>query len=296
MVVDSYKQTNLPFPVVAIYPREGTFWSDHPVGIVNRDWVTPPRREAARIFIDYLLARPQQEKALTYGFRPGSPDVPAGAPIDLAHGVDPKQPVTTLEVPPTDVMAAIQRDWDTAEKKPADIALVLDTSGSMQQEGKMPNAKAGATQLVSLLSDKDDFSLLPFNSTGTWASVDQSLATSRKPTDAAIDSLFPGGETALYDAVDQAYTHLSQRPANHIRAIIVLTDGEDNKSTIPLDDLLKKIHVNGEGGSIRVFTIAYGQDAERKVLQQIADAAQGKSYIGTPANIVEVFRDISTFF
>jgi Ca-activated chloride channel family protein len=39
MVTESYDpQYHLPFPVVAVYPREGTFWSDHPVGIV---WWTP---------------------------------------------------------------------------------------------------------------------------------------------------------------------------------------------------------------------------------------------------------------
>jgi ABC-type Fe3+ transport system substrate-binding protein len=72
MVVESYSQNNLAFPVVAIYPKEGTFWSDHPVGIVDREWVSPEHREAAKIYIQYLLARPQQEKAIQYGFRPAS--------------------------------------------------------------------------------------------------------------------------------------------------------------------------------------------------------------------------------
>jgi len=41
MVIESYSENNLPFPVVAVYPREGTFWSDHPIGIVEREWVPP---------------------------------------------------------------------------------------------------------------------------------------------------------------------------------------------------------------------------------------------------------------
>jgi Ca-activated chloride channel family protein len=297
MVVESYSNPKpLPFPVVAIYPKEGTFWSDHPVGIVERDWVTPERREAAQTYINYLLAAPQQQKALTYGFRPGSPDVPVGAPIDAEHGVDSKQPVTTLEVPSSEVVNAIQHQWETEEKKPADIALVLDTSGSMQEEEKMPNAKAGAKQLVSLLSDKDNFSLVSFNSEPSWATTNQALATSRKPSLDAVDSLFPGGETALYDAIDQAYTFIKRMPADHIRAIVVLTDGEDNKSTLQLSELLSRIRSSSEGNTIRIYTIAYGHDARRDVLTEIADATQGKSYDGTPQNVVEVFRDISTFF
>jgi Ca-activated chloride channel family protein len=297
MVVESYgKVSSMPFPVVAIYPREGTFWSDHPVGIVNREWVTPERREAAQTYINYLLARGQQEKALSYGFRPGSTDIPVGSPIDAAHGVDPKQPVTTLEVPAADVIAAIQKQWDGQEKKPADVALVLDTSGSMRDEGKMTNAKAGAEQLVSLLSDKDEFSLIPFNTAPSWAATDQPVGSARKSSTEAIDSLFAGGETALYDAVDQAYTHLQQRPPDHIRALVVLTDGVDNKSKVQLNELLSKIHADAETHTIRIFTIAYGHDAQRSVLEQMANATQGKAYEGNPTNIVEVFRDISTFF
>ena len=297
MVVESYaKVASMPFPVVAIYPREGTFWSDHPVGIVNRPWVTAERKQAAQIYIDYLLARPQQEKALTYGFRPGSTEIPVGAPIDAAHGVDPKQPATTLEVPPSEVIADLEQQWDNREKKASDIVLVLDTSGSMREEEKMPSAKAGAKQLVSLLSDKDDFSLLPFDSTASWASQDQPAATGRKVSDDAIDSVFPQGQTALYDAVDQGYTHLLQQPVDHIRALVVLTDGEDNKSSLTLDQLLAKIHPDAETHTIRIFTIAYGRDAERSQLKRIAEATQGKAYDGTPANITEVFRDISTFF
>ena len=79
MVVESYSEQNMPFPVVAIYPKEGTFWSDHPIGVVDREWVTPEHREAAKIYIQYLLDRPQQEHAITYGFRPASVEVAVGA-------------------------------------------------------------------------------------------------------------------------------------------------------------------------------------------------------------------------
>ena len=297
MVVESYSQTaSLPFPLVAIYPREGTFWSDHPVGIVNRPWVTTERKQAAQIYINYLLATPQQKKALGYGFRPGSTDVPVDAPIDLAHGVDPKQPATTLEVPTAEVIHAIQQQWEQQEKKGADIVLVLDTSGSMNEEGKMTAAKAGAKQLLTLLNDKDDFSLLPFSESPRWASKDQPAQRERAASDDAIDSIFAAGQTALYDAIDQGYAHLQERPADHIRALVVLTDGEDNRSALPLDDLLRKLRPDAEADSVRVFTIAYGHDARKDLLAKIAETTQGKAYDGTPANIVEVFRDISTFF
>ncbi len=76
----------------------------------------------------------------------------------------------------------------------------------------------------------------------------------------------------------------------------MVEEGKIRTSKEALSDLIKKIHADGETHTIRIFTIAYGSDAQKSVLEQIAAATQGKAYEGTPGNIVEVFRDISTFF
>jgi len=297
MVVESYSAGNLPFPVVAIYPKEGTFWSDHPVGIVEREWVTPERREAAKIYIQYLLARPQQEKAMQYGFRPGSVDVPLAAPLDTDHGVDPKEPKTTLEVPTVDVMNAMLQLWKT-QKKHSNIALVLDTSGSMNDDNKMVNAKAGAKQLVQLLDDSDTFSFLPFSSQMNWAGQDVPVKQGRDQLLRQIDSIFASGGTALYDSIDAAYQWIAagSNPDARIQSVVVLTDGADTASRMSLSQLMEDIRYNGETRPIHVFTIAYGRDARKDILKQIADATQANFYEGTPQNIQDVFRDISTFF
>jgi Ca-activated chloride channel family protein len=299
MVIESYSQSNLPFPVVAIYPKEGTFWSDHPVGIVEREWVTPEHREAAKTYIQYLLQRSQQEKAITYGFRPGAVDVPLASPIDESHGVDPKEPKTTLEVPSVPVIDAILNLWQQ-EKKAANVVLVLDTSGSMNDDRKIQNASEGAKQLVALLSDNDRLSLLPFNSKFAWAGRNLPIKTGRTTLNGTIDSLFAQGGTALYDSIDEAYQYLlnqtHEREADSILSVVVLTDGEDTESKMHLNDLMDRIRYDGETHKIHVFTIAYGKDARKDILGQIADATQAKSYQGTPENIVGVFKDISTFF
>src|SRR5215831_19137532 len=299
MVIESYSQNNLPFPVVAIYPKEGTFWSDHPVGIVEREWVTPERRDAAKQYIQYLLQKPQQEKAITYGFRPGSVDVPLTSPIDTAHGVDPQEPKTTLEVPAVPVIDAILNLWQQ-KKKAANVVLVLDTSGSMNDDQKIQNAREGARQLVSLLSDGDHLSLLPFNNKVAWAGQDISIKTGRDDLNRTIGSLFAQGGTALYDSIDTAYQYLlaqkSSGPTDSILSVVVLTDGEDTESKMQLGQLMDRIRFDGEQHNIHVFTIAYGKDAKKDILNQIAQATQAKFYEGTPQNIVGVFKDISTFF
>lgn len=296
MVIESYSK-NLQFPVVAIYPKEGTFWSDHPIGIVNRDWVTPAHKEAAEMYIKYLLARPQQERAMTYGFRPGAVDVALTSPLDAAHGIDPKEPKTTLEVPPAEVINSVLELWKQ-DKKTADIVLVLDTSGSMNEEQKMVNARQGANQLVSLLDDADTFSLLPFSTHLNWAFQDLPVKTQRQKAEDTISSLFADGGTELYDSIDAAYKHLLDKGEKNdqIRAVVVLTDGADTESNEKLEDLLQHIQQSSEQRPISIFSIAYGRDARRDVLQKISETTQARMYEGTPKNIVEVFRDISTFF
>src|SRR5499427_7524515 len=299
MVIESYSESNLPFPVVAVYPKEGTFWSDHPIGIVERDWVTPERRDAAKLYIQYLLQRPQQEKAISYGFRPGSVDVPLASPIDASHGVDPKEPKTTLEVPSVPVMDAILSLWQQ-KKKAANVVLVMDTSGSMNDNHKIQNAREGAKQLVNLLSEGDRLSLLPFNSKSNWASQNVLIKTGKEELSKTIDSLFAEGGTALYDSIDTAYQYLltqnHEGQADSILSIVVLTDGDDTSSKMPLNELMDRIRFDGEVHTIHVFTIAYGKDARKDILDQVAQNTRAKSYEGTPENIVGVFKDISTFF
>ena len=211
--------------------------------------------------------------------------------------MDPKEPKTTLEVPSADVINNLLQLWRT-EKKHSDVVLVLDTSGSMREEGKMQNAKQGAKQLVQLLDDGDTFSFLPFSSELHWSQQDTVVKNGREQSLQQVDSLFAEGGTALYDAIDAGYQHLASRGSSNskIQAVVVLTDGADTESKMKLNELMERIRYNGETRAIHVFTIAYGHDAKKDVLQQIADATQAKFYEGTPQNIVDVFRDISTFF
>jgi Ca-activated chloride channel homolog len=286
----------LPFPIVAIYPKEGTFWSDHPAGVVDAEWNSPEQRRAAKRYIQFLLAPEQQRRAQSYGFRPGLVDIALASPLDKAHGVDPSEPKTTLEVPKPEVIQAVGQLWQKA-KKHSRVVLVMDTSGSMNSGGRIENARKGAAQMLRLMKDADTFSLIAFNTRINWAMRSQPLAQGRATAEKTIASLWANGGTALYDAVLAAYDDLQKSPdSGKISAVVVLTDGLDTNSKTSLEELMKAIQFDSEKSSTRVFTIAYGDDANKAILQRIADATQAKSYAGTPENIESVFKDISTFF
>jgi hypothetical protein len=59
-----------------VYYPTPTLWSDHPVAILDADWVTPAQRAAADILVAYLRSREVQGTALSFGFRPADPAVP----------------------------------------------------------------------------------------------------------------------------------------------------------------------------------------------------------------------------
>lgn len=293
-VVDAASK-NLGTPVVAIYPKEGTFWSDHPVGIVQREWVTPAHQEAVKKLIKFLLDRPQQEAALRLGFRPGSPDIAVGAPIDAAHGCDPKQPTTTLEVPAAPVLADALAMWKTT-KKPSHVTLVVDVSGSMNDEGKIDGARAAAKTLIEGLDDRDLCSLLIFNNTPTWLAQRQPVKTARAELAATAGKLIANGGTALYDGILEAQKDFAAERGERISALIVLSDGEDTESKATLDAVLAAAAGGVEQGGIRIFTVAYGKGAKKDVLKKIAEVSRGKQFSGDAASIRTVFRDIATFF
>lgn len=296
MVIESaVHHSDLPFPVVAIYPREGTFWSDHPCGIVKRSYVTEAHREAARMYLDFLLERPQQERALAFGFRPALPEVPLGTPVDAAHGADPDQPQTTLEVPSTEVMAKILELWHRC-KKSSRVVLCLDVSGSMRGQ-KIVNARNGAVRFVDILGDRDEVSLLTFSSSPAWVHRDAVLGRNRDELKKKIGGLFANGKTSLYDAVAEAHRHLMRDNAHdRIKAVVVLTDGKDTTSRLAVGQLVDKIRLDSESRSVRVFTIRYGDEANLEVLTRIGEATGARCYQGSPETIEEVFREISTFF
>ena len=86
-------------PLVAIYPEEGTLFSDNPYIILDAEWVDEAEAAGAALFEEFVQRPENQERVLEFGFRPGNIEVPIGDPITAANGVDPAQPQTTLAVP-----------------------------------------------------------------------------------------------------------------------------------------------------------------------------------------------------
>jgi Ca-activated chloride channel family protein len=308
-----------PEPVVAIYPREGTFWSDHPVGVVQRPWVSPAHKEAAEKYIAFLLEKPQQVRAQETGFRPGpgdqNTDKSLGGKFTAANGVDPSQPKKSLQTPGREVVEAILQLWEK-EKKGCRVVLAVDVSFSMASYRKLERARAGAIELVLGLGENDSLTMVVFNNKVTVPLLDVRLdARGKAQAIEAIKALKPRGGTALYDAVLESCRLLDQisaRPEGSggkksaIQAVVLLSDGKDNDSESPRTLMEARLQDPAKDRPL-FFSIAYARSdkeddkddpdpPDRELLEKIAKTTGGKCYTASPVTIDKVLEEINGFF
>ena len=285
--------------LVGVYPEEGTFFSDNPYIVLDAPWVSKEQRDAAASFGDWLSDEVDADLAARSGFRPGDPNEEPKPPVDAAHGADPSEPTRILTLPEPRVLARIKEAW-REDRKPANVMLVVDVSGSMGEESKLEEAKEGLAVFLREISPNDRVGLIRFDDQVTPVLPIRRFAESRRDLEEAIDGLFPDGQTAVYDATRDGYeTVRALGDDTRINAVVVLTDGADNESSISDDDLAALLEgqaSNTEQTPIRVYTIAYGSQAEKSVLEKIATASGGKAFEGDPDDIEAVYRSISSFF
>lgn len=127
------------------------------------------------------------------------------------------------------------------QETPFAAVILLDTSGSMEQ--RISLARSAAINFLDGLRPDDNTAIYNFD---TKVSLIQDFSNSRDVTEKVFD-LKSYGYTALNDAIYKASQELSNRPEKR-RAIIVLSDGADNKSKYSGEKALKA--ANSAGATI----------------------------------------------
>jgi Ca-activated chloride channel homolog len=285
--------------LVAIYPEEGTFYSDNPFIVLDAPWVTPAQRDGAKAFQEFLADEVTPEVAARAGFRPADLRTDPVAPVTKANGVDPKQPRRVLGLPSPPVLDRIRSAW-REDRKPANVLLVLDTSGSMNDENRLTRAKDGLDTFLREVSPNDRVGLTIFNDRVEPLVPIAPVRTNRGKLRSTIRDLIADGGTAFHDATQvgvDAVRRLNDR--ERINAVVVLTDGEDTDSSLTIDEVVQRLDAQGDSESaVRVFTIAFSASAlgAEEGLRRIAAASGGKDYQGSTEDIETVYRSISSFF
>jgi Ca-activated chloride channel homolog len=173
------------------------------------------------------------------------------------------------------------------EDIPMSVAVLIDRSGSMQD--KLDRVYAAAMTFIRENNDDDETALVSF---GDHVTIDQDLTADNDRLSRALSRIQANGDTALYDAILVASEYLEREATRDKKVLLVISDGEDNKSANGLRQVLKVM----KESKIIVYTIGlvrsrigdylvYG-DGGRKPLQELAQVTGGAAFF--PKNIDDV--------
>jgi Ca-activated chloride channel family protein len=291
-------------PLVAVYPKEGTLNSDSPFAVLQASWSDTGKQAGANDFLAYLREPAQQDLFTNEGFRTydGRPGKAVSENEYLADKVG-----VVLSAPSAPVLSAVRATWSELRKR-ARVLLVLDVSGSMSQSAGAGNsrlelAQAAAVNGLTQLSDTDEVGLWVFPAQGRqgywqWLAM-KPLGPQRQEMITRIEQLVPSGGTPLYAVTREASEVVrANAGTNMINAVVVMTDGKnENPDDNDLDGLIRQLSDEATEGGTRVFTIAYGQDADLDTLKRISEASRAAAYDATdPLTINAVFTNVLSNF
>lgn len=234
----------------------------------------------------------------------GPPDVPSA---DLAHKPGYRQfAVSVTNASGLPVSGLKQADFVVSEESqkvsidyfrehaPVAIALLVDTSGSM--EPKLATVKLRLGNLVENLNRCDEVMLFGFS---TKPDLVQAFTTDHRTVEKQMEGFHAYGQTALYDVTNAALQKLEDADYPN-RTIILITDGMDNTSTATQKEVAARASKDGvpiyaigigdptvPGGQVSVaigpFTMG-GDESERvdaESLKAFSAAAGGRTFIVT---------------
>jgi Ca-activated chloride channel homolog len=161
---------------------------------------------------------------------------------------------------------------------PLHLGLLVDVSGSVDSRFDFEQEAATSFLQHTLRAGFDKAFLMGFNSHTQMA---QDFTDNVSLLSAGVHKLHDGGGTALYDAVYRACKDkfLKDRPDHPVRkAIIVVSDGEDNQSEISKAQAIEM----AQRAEVIIYAISTDDSGlvmrGDKVLEQLAEATGGRAF------------------
>ncbi len=283
----------------AVYPR-ATFSSNIRAILPNAPWVSAAEKEAAEKVIEFARKPENQQIAIDLGLRPGIPGLSLGTKFSPQFGVQTNPTYESYRSPQPEVVDAMLKSWQEFTKKPSQVAVVIDVSGSMEGE-KLAAVQNTLLNYVNNLGPKERIALIKFSSTIERPVIVDGTPQGRKRGIEFINKLKAIGGTKLYDSALYARNWLQQNfRADAINAVLILTDGQDSGSKINLQQLEKELKKNIFSSDTRIafFTVGYGKKGEfnSEVLETIAEINGGYYSQGNPETISNLMKKLQLEF
>jgi Ca-activated chloride channel family protein len=179
------------------------------------------------------------------------------------------------------------------EDAPVSLGVVFDVSGSMGGD-KIAKAREALAKFIDTSHSRDEYFLIGFNNRA------QLLLDHTRDSDSLLDKLTfiqTKGQTALYDATYLGVERVS-RGAHPKRAILLISDGQDNSSRYTFTELRRLLKESDV--IIYAVGIVDGHDDSalgytgRAILEELAGVSGGKAFFpSTSAEMNDTFERIA---
>lgn len=178
------------------------------------------------------------------------------------------------------------------ERQPVHMILLVDSSGSMEEDNKMSSVKRSIQLLQVLLCSNDRLSVVSF-ADDSKVIVSRASATpeDRTAIQYRVDTIQPNGSTNLSAGLLEVRSLVEGPDSGRKQGVLILTDGHANAGVMTSKGLVEIVsRIQLESPGLSVTTVAYGDDHNTEVLTEIAKAGGG-AY-----NLVRNLEDVATVF
>ncbi|HHO49315.1 MAG TPA: VWA domain-containing protein [Deltaproteobacteria bacterium] len=178
-------------------------------------------------------------------------------------------------------------------RRPVDLAVVLDASGSMSARGKIDYAKRAAKLIANHMEPEDSYALVVFNDDARTIVPSTKTTQDRIGTiERAIDRIYEGGGTNLYAGMDRGAWEVQEAlAAGDVGRVIVLSDGNANVGVTD-GSAMARFAAGLVSDGVTLSTIGLGLDYNEDLLAHLADMGGGSyDFVDDPRELDAVFSD-----
>lgn len=193
------------------------------------------------------------------------------------------------------LMISPKDEWTDQEYSAKDVVFVVDTSGSMGQDGKMEKARSALLYGVSILRPQDRFNVISF------AGEEHLMESGLIPADekgrqrgaAFVKSLKPVGGTNINQSLLASLRQFNDADRDRPKILVFMTDGLPTVDETRVDNIIDNVRKSAKAG-VRMFTFGVGYDVNTTLLDKLAAQNGGVADYVEPKEDLEV--KVSNFF
>ena len=193
------------------------------------------------------------------------------------------------------LMISPKDDWTDQEYSAKDVVFVVDTSGSMAEEGKMEKARGALLYGVRILRPHDRFNIISF--AGEEHLMEAGLIAAdekgRARGEAFVKALKPVGGTNINQSLLASLRQFSETDRERPKMLVFMTDGLPTVDETNVTKIIDNVRKASRPG-VRLFTFGVGYDVNTALLDKLAAENGGVADYVEPKEDLEV--KVSNFF